>query len=137
MSALQLIEVKSPVEWVMRNKTDSGQPYEITFLLNKDTRKVKLSSPSTGESLELPKEFPEVVSELSFLKNVCYFSLMYFVYGKGARRLTQEESLQVLFSSDYQVFVPEHLGRYFRYPVKKRGWVPTPRPADSNSCPRW
>lgn len=30
MSALQLIEVKSPVEWVMRNKTDSGQPYEIT-----------------------------------------------------------------------------------------------------------
>lgn len=57
--------------------------------------------------------------------------------GKGARRLTQEESLQVLWSSDYQVFVPEHLGRYFRYPVKKRGWVPTPRPADPNSCPRW
>lgn len=27
MSALQLIEVKSPVEWVMRNKTDSGQPF--------------------------------------------------------------------------------------------------------------
>lgn len=26
-----------------------------------------------------PEEFPEVVSELSFLKNVCYFSLMYFV----------------------------------------------------------
>lgn len=25
MSALQLIEVKSPVEWVMHNKTDSGQ----------------------------------------------------------------------------------------------------------------
>lgn len=51
MSALQLIEVESPVELVMRNKTDSGQPYEITFLLNKDARKVKLSSPFTGESL--------------------------------------------------------------------------------------
>lgn len=137
MSALQLIEVKSPVEWVMRNKTDSGQPYEITFLLNKDAHKVKLSSPSTGESLELPKEFPEVVSELSFLKNVCYFSLMYFVYGKGARRLTQEESLQVLWAENYQMFVPKDLGKHFQYPVKKRGWVSTPRPADSNSCPKW
>ena len=52
MSALQLIEVKSPVEWVMRNKTDSGQPYEITFLLNKDARKVKLQSDSFKFTVE-------------------------------------------------------------------------------------
>ena len=137
MSALQLIEVKSPVEWVMCNKTDSGQPYEIRFLLDKRTRKVKLSSLHTGESLELPKEFPEVVSELSFLKNVCYFSLMYFVYSKGSRRLNQEESLQVLCAETYQMFVPEDLGKHFQYPVKKRGWVSTPHPADPNSHPRW
>lgn len=33
MSALQLIEVKSPVEWVMCNKTDSGQPSKIVVAL--------------------------------------------------------------------------------------------------------
>lgn len=127
----QLIEIHDTNNWVLNmcNPRSNYEEYTIDFHRNNETGTVTIHSDYTGEQATLPGEMKPVKTEIGFLKNVCHFTTKYLSMRHEAKWLTQDEALTFLQNQEALIFIPDTLGNEFKYPLKDREWVSTPKPA--------
>lgn len=127
----KLIEIHDTNNWALNihNPRNNYEEYTINFHRDNETGAVTIHSDYTGEQATLPGEMKPVKTETAFIKNVCHFTTKYLSMRQNAKWLKQDEALTFLQNQEALIFIPDTLGKNFKYPLKNRGWVTTPKPA--------
>lgn len=135
----KLIEIHDTNNWVLNtfDPRNNYEEYPINFHRNQGTGTVTIHSEYTGEKATLPGEMKPLKTEAAFLKNVCHFTTKYLSMRQDAKWLTQDEALTFLQNQEALIFIPDTLGKNFKYPTKNTGWTPTPKPAKTITNFTW